>query len=194
MPNPCHAICQNSRSFRILACLFSQPLRAAHAVLASLALVLSLGGCQPAVSDSDLVPMSVLEAKNLWNQAQTNPKATLFLDPRASEAFAAEHIPGARNIEIADAAQRARVAEAAYSRPFWERARLARIDATLADYDALVVYADNAGSASARVLSKLLIRQRFRNVYLFEGGLLEWKQRGGETQGTGLTDASSNQP
>lgn len=144
----------------------------------------SLVGCQPAVSDSDLVPVTVLEARNLWNQSQTTPTAAIFLDPRSPEAFAAKRIAGARNIEIASAAKRARLAEASYSRPFWERASLARSDATLADYDSLVVYADNAGSASARVLAKLLIRQRFRNVYLLEGGLLDWQARGGPTEGT----------
>jgi 3-mercaptopyruvate sulfurtransferase SseA len=154
-----------------------------------------MSACQPAVSDSDLVPISVLEAKNLWNQAQANPKASLFLDPRSEQAFASGHIPGARNVEIADAAQRARAAETALSRPFWERARYAKLDAALGDYDALVVYGENAGSASAKVLSKLLIRQRYRNVYLFEGGLLEWTERGGELASISqTTDRPVEQP
>jgi rhodanese-related sulfurtransferase len=152
---------------------------------------LSLPGCQPAVSDADLVPVSVLEARNLWNQAQTTPKAALFLDPRSERAFEAEHIPGARNVEIASAAERARIAETASNRPFWERARLGQADATLADFDALVVYADNAGSASSKVLAKLLLRQRFRNVYLLEGGLLDWKNRGGPTAGNNARAGSA---
>lgn len=153
----------------------------------------AVAGCQPAVSDADLVPVSVLEARNLWNQAQNAPKAALFLDPRSKEAFAAEHIPGARNVEIAAAAQRARMAETALSRPFWERARLAEGDASLKEYESLVVYADNAGSASARVLAKLLLRQRYRNVYLLEGGLLDWKERGGPVEGSGEQGARSGE-
>ena len=83
----------------------------------------------------------------------------LFIDPRPAKEFRVGHIPGARNLTLANVKLG--------SKP----------DPRIERFSTLVVYGDNPASATARGLSKRLIEVGYNGVKFFAGGLEEWRER-----------------
>lgn len=65
---------------------------------AAIALVGMLGGCQRAISDKDIQPISLAEVRALTQSDR--PDVVLLIDPRSPAAFARGHLPGARNLSL----------------------------------------------------------------------------------------------
>lgn len=121
-------------------------------------------GCSK-ISDKDVLKDS-LELSDVAKVVQKGDVAdssgkgsTLLLDVRTAEAYAAGHIPGARNI------------------------RLPQIDAKEKDpdldrYNTIIVYDQNRGTASGMAVAKRLLLARYDDVRLFEEGFDAWKRAG----------------
>jgi rhodanese-related sulfurtransferase len=89
--------------------------------------------------------------------------AVVLLDPRPKAEYEAEHIEGAWNLTL----------------PMVPAGRAP--EARLNSFDSIVVYGNNPGSATAKGLCKRLIANRYSpDIYLFAGGLEEWKAQGGK--------------
>src|SRR5690606_27734535 len=56
------------------------------------------GGCNKQITDRDIEPISLTEVRALVER----PGSALLIDPRPPSAFAAGHLPGARNMQLAD--------------------------------------------------------------------------------------------
>ena len=94
------------------------------------------------------------------------PSASMLLvDPRPAQRFAEGHLPGARNITLADVSTNARPTE-------------------LASADKRVVYANDPGAPTGIGMAKRLVQLGYGDVYLLEGGLLGWKLAGGKLEST----------
>lgn len=52
-------------------------------------------------------------------------------------------------------------------------------------YENIVVYGDDPGSPIARAMAKRLIASNYDNVFILEGGIMEWVRQGGATQSIG---------
>lgn len=122
-----------------------------------------LGGCGDTVSDRDIEFASVSETRALL---QDKPGTARAVDVRPRADFAAGHLPGAVNLELAD------VSEAKDS-----------IDPALAAYKYLLVYGSDPGSGSARAMAKRFMRSGHKGVKLFAGGYAEWVGSGLKTEG-----------
>jgi rhodanese-related sulfurtransferase len=131
------------------------------ALFTGVTLALTLGACERTTRDTDIKFISVTEAKTLFNRVQRGETAAaIFLDPRPAAEFAAGHIPGARNLTLANV------------KP------TAKVDPRLQQFSNLVVYANNPASATARGLTKRLIAVGYGDVRCFAEGLEKWKERG----------------
>ncbi|MFO0831072.1 MAG: rhodanese-like domain-containing protein [Phycisphaerales bacterium] len=118
-------------------------------------------------SDRDVELMSVAQARRLWSTQQgKQAPATLFLDARSAEEFAEGHIPGAKNLTLANA-----TGELAPS--------------VVRSADKVVVYGPDPASPAAMGLAKRLMSQGVGDVYLMQGGLLRWRTNGGELEKAG---------
>lgn len=116
-------------------------------------------GCDVNITDKDVEFITVGEAMALKKES---PDATIFLDPRPSEAFREGHIPGARNLRLPDVPPGA------------------ALERGLDEADTLIVYGDNPGTPAARGLAKRLLANGYSVVRLLQGGLAEWTAQGGE--------------
>lgn len=111
--------------------------------------------------------MSVAQARRLWSTQQgKQAPATLFLDARSAEEFAEGHIPGAKNLTLANA-----TGELAPS--------------VVRSAEKVVVYGPDPASPAAMGLAKRLMSQGVGDVYLMQGGLLRWRTNGGELEKAG---------
>ncbi len=118
---------------------------------------MALGGCQGKTSDDSI---GYLRSGELSRWIERSPQKYLIIDTRGPEAFAAGHIPGARQMSLPDVDQ---------DRP----------DPSLSNYSAIIVYGEDPSSGVARAMSKRLIQARISNVYLLEGGMVGWRNAGG---------------
>lgn len=109
--------------------------------------------------------ISVAEARRLIRAAKIGGEKTtlLVVDPRPSEQFDAGHIPGARNLGLAQVNEH-------------------RKDPVLARYEKFLVYGTDPGSAVAVGMAKRLIKADYGEVLLLQGGLLAWRGQGGEVE------------
>ncbi len=123
-----------------------------------------LGGCNDHVSDKDIELVTLTQARALL---QDKPGVARAIDVRPAPDFAASHIPGALNLDLA------LVSENKDS-----------IDPMLAKYKTLVVYGQDPGSGSARAMVKRLLRAGHNSVRLFAGGMAEWMGAGLKVEGT----------
>lgn len=121
-----------------------------------LGLALAVGGCQRTISDGDIEPISLTE---LRQQLDANKGEVAILDARSAQSFAAERIPGARNLQITSVSGK-------------EDA----LDPGLASYSLIAVYGDDPGSAPARALVKRMLSSGYTTVKMYMGGLSEWKR------------------
>lgn len=140
-----------------------------RAVCAAFCLTASLAGigCGPAVTDADIVAISMTQFRQLADTSA--PGAVAILDARSPREFAVSHIPGARNVR------------AERYRP--ESPRDRSLDGT----DVIVVYGRDKASQPARALAKRLLALGYEDVRFYAGGMSEWLIAELPTAGTGAT-------
>ncbi|CAG0955327.1 hypothetical protein PHYC_00431 [Phycisphaerales bacterium] len=124
---------------------------------------LYLGGCG-GVSDKSIQEVGGLELRRLVDDSKKkgNETSLVLIDPRHPDQFVKCHIPGAKNIRLADVPPDATV------------------NREISKFDTIVVYGADAASAPARAMTKRLIAVDYSGVRLFVGGLEEWRALGGE--------------
>jgi|GEM_PF-442212 len=121
--------------------------------------------CTRKTSDRDLMmvtPFQAVEKVNTTPSWLSKPKHSAWIDPRTTEQYAAEHIPGAISL------------------PFPRMQTEAEF--TLKSYDQFIVYDTDYGDVIGRAASKRLMELGFDNVYTLNGGLKAWKSDGNEVQ------------
>jgi rhodanese-related sulfurtransferase len=123
-----------------------------------------LGACHDTVSDGDIQFATLTQTRALL---QDKPGVARAIDVRTPADYAAAHIPGAQNLDLA------MVSENKDS-----------IDPALARYKTLVVYGQDPGSGSARAMAKRLMRAGHKGVLMFSGGMAEWTGAGLKVEGT----------
>lgn len=129
------------------------------------ACVLLTGGCEPAVSDRDVVLISLPEVRELLaRQDAGDDRAVLLIDPRAPKYFDAGHLPGAINLRLHQAREDA------------------PRDPALAGRSRLVVYGRNPGSAVAKAMFKRMLAIGYSGLRFYPGGVEEWVERGYELE------------
>lgn len=141
--------------------------RAGAAAFSAVAVGLFLGGCTQTTTDKDIQYIGGAEVQRLVLDAQKDGDSLLLVlvDPRPLHEYEAEHIAGAWHLTL----------------PMVPVGRAP--EANLDRYDRIVVYGNDPGSATARGLSKRLIANGYApEIYLFAGGLEEWKAQGGKTE------------
>lgn len=141
------------------------PVRACFVILAAVLLaagVLAGGGCQGDVSDNDIRDITLTEVrKQLASQEKGSKDRILLLDARSAREFAAGHIPDARHLPI-DAVS----------------GRRGDLDPNIERFVYKVVYGNDPASPTARGVVKRLMTNGYEDVYLFRGGLNEWRKAG----------------
>jgi rhodanese-related sulfurtransferase len=128
---------------------------------------LILGGCSQSVTDKNIKVTSGSDVQQWLKTAEIESEAMLvvLVDPRPKAEYEEEHIAGAWHLTL----------------PMVPIDRSP--DAALDAYEKIVVYGNDPGSATAKALSKRLIANGYSgDIYLFAGGLTEWKAQGGKTQ------------
>jgi len=132
--------------------------------ISAVATLLMVGGCNPHTSDRDIKSISVADARRLVTDSKRKPKPDLVLliDPRSEPEFLAGHIPGARHLLLSDVTM---------GRP---------ADRAIDRFSNIIVYGTDPASAPARGMTKRLISSGYDDVYLLDGGLVEWESQGGE--------------
>ncbi|MGE3107879.1 MAG: rhodanese-like domain-containing protein [Phycisphaerales bacterium] len=112
------------------------------------------------ITEKDHRPIALAEVRALMTGKEAS--RTLLVDSRLPEKFDEGHIPGARNVQLADA-----------------RARTGNVlNPQLAEYKNLVVYGEDPGAASPRALTTRLMQLGHKGVRIFEGGYAEWLRAG----------------
>lgn len=124
--------------------------------LALACVFLSLASCAKNISDKSVDLLDVQQMSRIHARAS---KDVLIIDARSAEAYAAGHIPGARNIRLPEVREDDR-------------------DPALDKYKQIVVYGQNPGSAPAMALAKRLLTAGYSDVVLFKPGFDAWKSSG----------------
>ncbi|MGD9688196.1 MAG: rhodanese-like domain-containing protein [Phycisphaerales bacterium] len=128
--------------------------------------VLSLGGCTPKITQESIKDFPLKEIRKQLDaqKQQKEPSLIVLIDARSPRAFAEGHIPDARNLTLADFPDRTD--------------RRSDLDRRITRYDYKVVYGDDPGSIAAQALVKRMLGLGYEDVYMFRGGLLEWRSAG----------------
>ena len=122
--------------------------------------ILGLTGCSGNVSDKDIEYVEVGHVRALLADAQKKENAVLVIDPRTPSAYEQAHLPGAINLQSADLDNR-----------FGK-------DPAIDRYNRIIVYGDQPNSAAAKALAKEMMRQKYKQVRVYNGGLAEWRDLG----------------
>lgn len=122
-----------------------------------------LGGCNDTISDRDIEIVSLSQARALL---QDKPGVARAVDTRTAQDFAAGHISGAVNLDLAAVSE-----------------NKDSIDPALARFKTLVVYGTDPGSGASRAMTKRLMRAGHKDVRLFAGGYAEWTGAGLKVDG-----------
>ncbi len=133
-------------------------------ILATIALLLALGGCTPTPTTQPLASLDQLASAALRKDHAISPAQLadrvmarredhVLLDLRSAQAYTAGHIKGARNLELPLLFGPAG-------------------DASLPPAYDLIVYADDGGSSAQ---AAALLRVAGRNAYYLDGGYQGWR-------------------
>ena len=133
-----------------------------------------LGGCHDTINDGDIQFATLTQTRAML---QDKPGVARAIDVRTAKDYAEAHIPNALNLDLA------LVSENKDS-----------IDPALARYKSVIVYGQDPGSATARAMSKRLMRTGHGGVFMFSGGMAEWTGAGLKTDGTGVKAAPAAPP
>ncbi len=109
------------------------------------------------------LPLGLMQVKELYDRHEAT-----FVDARDDTSFATRHIKGAVSFPVGEFA-----------------ARLSRFRAQAAPTTALVVYCNGYDCHDSRELGTRLLENGYRTVYVFEGGVPEWRDAGYPTAGRG---------
>ena len=135
--------------------------RFAAATLSGGLVVASLVGCNAEdITEKDFKPITLAEVRSLTTGKEASK--TLLVDTRLPSKFDAGHIPGSRNLQLADA--KARTGEV--------------LNPELDRYKTLIVYGEDPGSPSAKAMTMRLMVLQHSGVRIFEGGIAEWLRAG----------------
>lgn len=100
--------------------------------------------------------------KHMDENARSREKnEILMIDARSPKAFAAGHIPDARNLTLAD---------------FPDRLDRRERDRRIERYGYKVVYGEHRGDAGAQALVKRLLGLGYEDVSMYMGGMDEWRR------------------
>jgi rhodanese-related sulfurtransferase len=132
------------------------------------------GGCTREISDKDIRAITLEEVRKMVSSPKENE--VMLVDPRPPSDFAAEHIAGARNISLNQVTARSGVG----------------MNPELEAYRNLIVYGNDPGSAIAVAMTKRLMEAGHDRVWLFRGGLIEWRRAGLKTEKGGVEAPPSN--
>jgi rhodanese-related sulfurtransferase len=121
-------------------------------------------GCEPRITDDDIVPISLRDLERLAAQRERpgGERTLLLIDPRSPARYEAEHLPGARNMQTTQVGK--------------------ETDPGVARYERLVVYGDDPTTPIARAMAKAMMSAGYKGVRHFAGGLREWKEAGLPTE------------
>ena len=107
------------------------------------------------------MPVALAQVKELHDSGQA-----VLVDARSTASFAKEHIKGAVSLPLEEAARQ-------------KSPQLSKVAK-----DALVIaYCNGFSCHDSMELGKLLIKAGYSQVYVFEGGLPEWRDAGYPTEG-----------
>jgi len=146
-----------------------------RALILGIAVILPgvVGGCDKNTRDTDIKFARLSEVRALVDRRDRGEKeVVLLIDPRPEKAFAAGHLPGARNLRLPQVDPKKDT------------------DPEIEKFDRLVVYGDDPASAAARGMAKRLLAVGYKGVRLYSGGVKEWLSRGYETE-TALATSTS---
>lgn len=122
------------------------------------------GGCERRTTDGDLKAITVVDVQRRVAESGRKGKGDviLLIDPRAPQDYREGHIPGARNMRLADVSGQTKPSK------------------DLAKYETIVVYGENPGSATAKAMTKRLLSIGYDSARIMLGGLAEWTAQGGQ--------------
>jgi len=145
-------------------------------VLALLVAALGLAACAGSTTDRDVGYVDAARVKLWHDEAKKagNEEKLILIDPRPSEAYAAEHIDGALNLTIADA-------QMPGSSVFAGAPGGLKSPVKLSKYKRIVVYGEDASSALPLAMAKRLLRLGYEDTVVLSGGLRAWKAASGPT-------------
>lgn len=118
------------------------------------------------VSDRDVELMPVTRLRDLMAEQQANPggDALLLLDARPDEDYAESRLPNAEHLPLQ------RVTN-----------RVGRDD-RIERYDHVVIYGDHPADPPAKALAKRLMSKKYGDIYVYDGGMADWRSRGFELE------------
>jgi rhodanese-related sulfurtransferase len=143
--------------------MFSQWLGRVAPVLATMVFTLGLTACfHKTTTDKNIDYINTVDAQELVHGKKkllgiAGTSKAVWLDPRTTTEFRAEHIPGAINLPYQD---------------------LTEEFTTLKVYDIVIVYGKDYNDPVADGYSKSLIELGHRDVRTLSGGLRAWKDDG----------------
>ena len=138
------------------------------AVLPFAVAVLLAVGCDGvrAVSEEDIELMPNPRLRELLEKQSENPvKAhVLVLDPRPTSDYLTARIPSAQHLPLSSVP------------PYADR------DPRIERYKYVVVYGDHPSSPPARALAKRLMSKKYKDIFVYDGGIADWTARGLKTE------------
>ncbi len=137
--------------------------RAGSLLLGVLAVILGLGGCQRNITDESIVDISLTDLRKVIDEHKSSKDkdVLLLVDPRSPRDFAKGHLPDARNMQLPSIPD-----------------RKGELDKRLERFSYVVVYGEDRGSAVAKALAKRMMGVGYDNIYMFGGGIEEWRRAG----------------
>lgn len=126
-------------------------------------MVTGLGGCQTKTTEDsiDEREIKLIDLRKVMDdqRAARDKPILLLVDPRSPKDFAKGHLADARNMPLQSIPD-----------------RKGELDKRLEAYDRVVVYGEDRGSAVARAMAKRMLAVGYDNIYVFMGGLEEWRR------------------
>lgn len=119
----------------------------------------SLGGCNDHITDNDITDLPLAQIRKLTESGK--PNQVVLIDARSPREFAQGHLPDARNMTLDQFT-----------------GRRGDLDPALERFEYQVVYGNDPGSAVAKGVAKRMMIQGYKDVYMFMGGLSEWRRAG----------------